>query len=57
MDKPVCQALGSLSSDLYPRPIAVGTVIWTSLSGRTYTTTPTGALFFPQLAVLVMRGV
>jgi hypothetical protein len=28
-----------------------GTVIWTSPSGRTYTTTPGGALFFPQLAV------
>jgi hypothetical protein len=27
------------------------TVIWTSPSGRTYTTTPGGALFFPQLAV------
>ena len=26
-----------------------GTVIWTSPSGRTYTTTPGGALFFPQL--------
>ena len=28
-----------------------GTVTWTSPSGRTYTTTPGGALFFPQLAV------
>lgn len=27
-----------------------GTVIWTSPTGRTYTTTPHGALFFPQLA-------
>ncbi|WP_019972579.1 hypothetical protein [Mycobacterium sp. 141] len=27
-----------------------GTVIWTSPTGRTYTTTPRGALFFPQLA-------
>ncbi|HTY27076.1 MAG TPA: HNH endonuclease signature motif containing protein [Mycobacterium sp.] len=27
-----------------------GTVIWTSPSGRTYTTKPHGALFFPQLA-------
>lgn len=27
-----------------------GTVTWTSPSGRTYTTTPGGALFFPQLA-------
>jgi hypothetical protein len=26
------------------------TIIWTSPSGRTYTTTPGGALFFPQLA-------
>ncbi|MDA2948647.1 MAG: HNH endonuclease, partial [Actinomycetota bacterium] len=26
-----------------------GTVTWTSPSGRTYTTTPGGALFFPQL--------
>ena len=25
--------------------------MWTSPSGRTYTTTPTGALFFPQLAI------
>lgn len=28
-----------------------GTVIWTSPSGRTYTTTPGGALFFPQFTV------
>ena len=28
-----------------------GTVTWTSPSGRTYTTTPGGAIFFPQLAV------
>jgi len=28
-----------------------GTIIWTSPSGRTYTTTPGGALFFPQLAI------
>jgi len=27
-----------------------GTIRWTSPSGRTYTTTPGGALFFPQLA-------
>jgi hypothetical protein len=27
-----------------------GTVIWTSPNGRTYTTKPHGALFFPQLA-------
>jgi hypothetical protein len=27
-----------------------GTVVWTSPSGRTYRTTPTGARFFPQLA-------
>jgi len=25
--------------------------VWTSPSGRTYTTTPTGARFFPQLAM------
>lgn len=28
-----------------------GTIIWTSPSGRIYTTKPAGALFFPQLAV------
>ena len=28
-----------------------GTIVWTSPRGRTYTTTPGGALFFPQLAV------
>jgi hypothetical protein len=28
-----------------------GTVVWTSPSGRTYTTKPGGALFFPRLAV------
>ena len=28
-----------------------GTIVWTSPSGRTYTTTPRGALFFPQLAM------
>lgn len=27
-----------------------GTIMWTSPSGRTYTTTPGGPLFFPQLA-------
>ena len=27
-----------------------GTIIWTAPSGRTYTTTPGGALFFPELA-------
>ena len=27
-----------------------GRIVWTSPSGRTYTTTPGGALFFPQLA-------
>jgi hypothetical protein len=31
--------------------LADGTVIWTSPTGRTYTTKPLGALFFPQLAV------
>ena len=30
--------------------MTVGTIVWTSPSGRTYTTTPIGALFFPQLA-------
>jgi hypothetical protein len=28
-----------------------GTIVWTSPRGRTYTTTPTGARFFPQLAM------
>jgi hypothetical protein len=28
-----------------------GTIVWTSPSGRTYTTTPGSALFFPQLAM------
>jgi hypothetical protein len=28
-----------------------GTIVWTSPSGRTYTTKPGGALFFPQLAI------
>ena len=28
-----------------------GTIIWTSPSGRIYTTTPGGTLFFPQLAI------
>lgn len=32
------------------RQLPDGTVIWTSPSGRTYTTKPHGALFFPQLA-------
>jgi hypothetical protein len=27
-----------------------GTIVWISPSGRTYTATPGGALFFPQLA-------
>ncbi|TFV61394.1 hypothetical protein E4P42_00385 [Mycobacterium sp. PS03-16] len=27
-----------------------GTVIWTSPTGRTHTTTPAGALYFPHLA-------
>lgn len=27
-----------------------GTIVWTSPSGRNYTTTPAGALFFPQLS-------
>ncbi|WP_431233309.1 HNH endonuclease signature motif containing protein [Mycolicibacterium psychrotolerans] len=31
------------------RQLPDGTVIWTSPSGRTYTTKPGGALFFPQL--------
>jgi hypothetical protein len=33
------------------RQLPDGTVIWTSPSGRTYTTKPGGALFFPQLAI------
>jgi hypothetical protein len=33
------------------RQLPDGTVIWTSPAGRTYTTKPAGALFFPQLAV------
>jgi hypothetical protein len=37
-----------------------GTIVWTSPSGRTYTTTPSGALFFPQLGeptgTLVLPG-
>lgn len=32
------------------RQLADGTVIWTAPSGRIYTTTPGGALYFPQLA-------
>ncbi|WP_414684848.1 HNH endonuclease signature motif containing protein [Mycobacterium sp.] len=28
-----------------------GTIVWTSPRGRTYTTTPLGAQFFPQLAI------
>jgi hypothetical protein len=31
--------------------LANGTVIWTSPTGRTYTSQPLGALFFPQLAI------
>jgi hypothetical protein len=27
-----------------------GTITWTSPTGRVYTTTPSGALFYPQLA-------
>ena len=33
------------------RQLPDGTVVWTSPSGRTYTTKPFGALLFPQLAV------
>jgi hypothetical protein len=32
------------------RQFADGTITWTSPSGRTYTTEPTGGLFFPVLA-------
>jgi hypothetical protein len=32
------------------KQFADGTIVWTSPSGRTYTTEPGGALFFPQLA-------
>ena len=31
--------------------IIEGTVVWTSPSGKVYTTTPGGALFFPALAL------
>jgi hypothetical protein len=37
-------------TNLCPSWIPDGTIVWTSPSGRTYTTTPTGALFFPQTA-------
>lgn len=33
------------------RQLPDGRVIWTSPTGRTYTTKPAGALFFPQLAI------
>jgi Domain of unknown function (DUF222) len=33
------------------RQLPDGTVIWTAPSGHTYTTTPGGGLFFPQLAL------
>jgi hypothetical protein len=33
------------------RQLPDGTVIWTAPSGHTYTTTPGGAIFFPQLAL------
>ena len=36
-------------SNLYPRPIPAGTVIWTAPTGHTYTTEPAGALIFPAL--------
>ena len=32
------------------KQFADGTIVWTSPSGRTYTTTPAGTLFFPQLS-------
>jgi hypothetical protein len=31
--------------------LADGTIVWTAPSGRTYTTRPIGASFFPQLAI------
>jgi hypothetical protein len=34
---------------LYPRPMTVGTVIWTLPDGQTYVTTPGSALLFPSL--------
>jgi hypothetical protein len=37
-------------ADLYPASISDGTVIWTSPSGRTYSTKPGGSVFFPILA-------
>ena len=33
------------------RQLSDGTVVWTAPSGQTYTTTPAGAEFFPQLGV------
>jgi hypothetical protein len=36
---------------LYPRKFPDGTVVWTAPSGRSYTTTPAGARFFPQLGI------
>jgi hypothetical protein len=38
-------------TNLSPRTIAAGTVIWTAPSGHTYVTTPGSALLFPALAV------
>jgi hypothetical protein len=34
---------------MYPRPIAVGTIIWTAPTGHTYTTRPGSLHLFPAL--------
>ena len=36
-------------SNLYPRPILAGTIVWTSPTGRVYRTSPDGYDLFPQL--------
>jgi hypothetical protein len=38
-------------SNLYPRPIAAGTVIWTSPTGHTFPTTPGSKRLFPTLCL------
>jgi hypothetical protein len=42
-------ALTQARPNLYLRPIAAGTIIWTSPTGRIYRTTPGGAELFPQM--------
>jgi hypothetical protein len=65
-NKPYCR-IHHLFKTFYAGPagwteqqLADATVIWTSPSGRTYTTKPLGALFFPQLGqptgTLVLPG-